>query len=122
MSFLFTRSLTVNGNEWEYKIGRNTIVVYDSNSKRYFINFSDIVGDIEKHIYHRKHQQLNPANILNYIYKNIEKNIKSNLCSSCRRRKPDVKLQVNPFEAEINQIYSKHFLCDRCIDTLNDEI
>jgi hypothetical protein len=113
-----TRSLTVNGNDWEYKIGKNTIVVYDSNNKRHFIKFVDIV-DISKNT---NKKQLNPANILNYIYKNIEKNIKPNLCSSCNRRRPDVILRVNPFEAEINQLYSKHFLCDRCIDTLNDEI
>jgi hypothetical protein len=113
-----TRSLTVNGNDWEYKIGKNTIVVYDSNSKRHFIKFVDIV-DISKN---SNKKQLNPANILNYIYKNIEKNIKPNLCYCCNRRKLDVMLRVDPFEAEINQIYSKHFICDKCIESQSDAI
>lgn len=115
-----TRSLTINGHTWEYKIGKNTVAIYEPDGKtRHFPKFTDIVG--EKDVSSGNYQ-LNPAVIQNYIYTQIVPNKQLHKCISCNRRKPDVALVQNPFAAEINEDYSLHYLCNSCCADLRDEI
>jgi hypothetical protein len=115
-----TRPLTINGTPWEYKIGRNTVAIYDPEGNRYFPKFTEIVG--EKAV-ERKSFYLNPATIVNYILINIlGDNPIHKRCSCCNRVKSDVYLRPNPFEAEIHDDYTPHYFCNECIDDLADEI
>jgi len=114
-----TRPLSVNGNIWEYKIGRNTVAIYAPDGERYFPKFTDIVG--EKAV-KDKSFYLNPAELLNYIYKNIVPNMGKHMCKYCRRKKNDVILRVNPFDSEINDDDTKHYICNSCYGDLSDEI
>jgi len=117
-----TRSLTVNSQAWEYKIGKNTVAIYDTEGKRYFPKFVDIVGEKS---FQDKEFYLNPAQILDYILVNILGGVSvkaDKKCKYCLKAKPSVRLRVNPFEGEINQNYTKHYICDSCIDNLSDEI
>lgn len=114
-----TRPLTVNGNIWEYKIGRNTVAIYAPDGKRFFPKFTDIVG--EKAV-NQNNFQLNPAVLLDYIYKNITPNMQKHLCYYCNRRRNDVILRVDPFVAEIHDKERKHYMCNECYDDLCDEI
>lgn len=110
-----TRPLTVNGQPWEYKIGRNTVAIYDTEGNRYFPKFTDIVG--EKSFY------LNPATILDYILtKIIGGEPKHKRCVSCNTVKADVYLRPNPFNAEIHEDYTPHYFCNSCVDSLAEEI
>jgi hypothetical protein len=114
-----TRPLSVNNNIWEYKIGRNTVAIYATDGKRYFPKFEDIVGiDAVKN----KDFQLNPAVISNYIYKNIISRIFKHVCYYCNRSRNDVKLKTDPFDAEIYDRESKHYMCDSCYSDRRDEI
>lgn len=115
-----TRSLTVNGQPWEYKIGRNTVAIYDTQEKAYYIKFTDIVGE---RAVERKSFYLNPATILNHILtKIIGANPVHDRCESCKIVKADVYLRPNPFEAEIYYNYTKHYFCNDCVDDLAEEI
>jgi hypothetical protein len=115
-----TRPLTVNGTPWEYKIGKNTVAIYDPEGKRYFPKFTEIVGEEavkDKQFY------LNPATILNHILtKILVDNPKHNRCICCNTVKADVYLQPNPFDAEIHQDYTPHFFCNNCVNDLTQEI
>jgi len=130
-----TRPITILGNTWEYKIGRNTVAIYDPEGNRYFPKFTDIVPTpklsantimFEKMIGRSnpigQFTQLNPAVIQNYILKNIIESTESRKCSFCNRKKADVILRVNPFAAEINQDYTKHFMCNECSANAAEEI
>jgi hypothetical protein len=114
-----TRPLTVNGVIWEYKIGRNTVAIYAPDGKRFFPKFTDIVG--EKAVKENDFQ-LNPAVLLNYIYKNITPNMQKHMCKHCSRRRNDVVLRVNPFDAEIYNKENKEYICNECYDDLCNEI
>jgi hypothetical protein len=115
-----TRPLTVNGQPWEYKIGRNTVAIYDTEGNRYFPKFTDIVGE---QAVNDKLFYLNPAVILDYILtKIIGEEPKHKICYCCKIAKADVHLQVNPYQAEIEGDYSKHYLCNECYGDLSDEI
>lgn len=120
-----TRPLTVLGNTWEYKIGRKTVAIYSPKGERYFPKIIDIVGEksmIHTDILNRKTYQINPALILDYIYKKILDTEVQHTCKSCGKKKPDVILRVNPFNAEIHMDYSKHYLCNNCCNVLKEEI
>ena len=118
-----TRPLTVYGNTWEYKIGRNTIAIYDPEGNRYFPKFTDIMGDrsIENYSPH-----LNPAAILNYIQVSILdkkwETVRMNRCAYCKEEGPDVIYQVNPYASVINGDNTKHFMCNDCFDESAEEI
>ncbi len=115
-----TRQLNVNGQPWEYKIGRNTVAIYDVDGKRYFPKFTDIVG--EKAV-EDKDFYLNPATILNYIVtKILREGVIHKKCSSCGVVKPDVYLSPNPFRAEIYDNRTPHFFCNDCFAFLAEEI
>jgi len=55
------RSLTVNGVEWGYKIGKTCIAIHDPNDKRYFPKIDSLIDSSS--IGYR----ITPALILNYI-------------------------------------------------------
>lgn len=115
-----TRPLTVNGQIWEYKIGRNTVAIHAIDGKRYFPKFTDIVG--EKAV-ERKEFYLNPATILNYILTKIIGGEQiHHRCVSCNTVKADVYLRPNPFEAEIYEDYTPHYFCNDCVNDLAEEI
>lgn len=114
-----TRPLTVNGQPWEYKIGRNTVAIYHPDGQRFFPKFTDIVG--EENVADKSFQ-LNPAVILNYIYKNITPNLFKHRCKYCDRRSNDVRLRVNPFDSEIHDNHTKHYICESCYEDLEQEI
>lgn len=115
-----TRPITVNGQPWEYKIGRNTVAIYDTQGKPYYAKFTEIVDEksvAEKSFY------LNPAVILNHILSKIlggEAVYKK--CYACLTVKPDVYLRTNPFAAEIHEDYTKHYICNDCCASLAEEI
>jgi hypothetical protein len=115
-----TRPLTVNGQPWEYKIGRNTVAIYDTEGKRYFPRFTEMYS--QKNI-DAGQSYLNPATILNYILTNIlgDKPI-HHRCVCCRRIKSDVYLRPNPFKAEIYDDYTPHYFCNNCVADLAEEI
>jgi len=111
-----TRPLTINGQQWEYKIGRNTVAIYDSEGKRFFPKFTDIIGE------KLNDGNLNPAAIINYIKIKILSSRELNKCKCCGYKKEDVILRYNPFAAEIHEDYNKEFLCNNCTANLADEI
>ena len=75
-------------------------------------------NDLENRNYH-----LNPAMILNFVkVKILGESPVHNTCVSCRTAKKDVTLQANPYEAEINEDYTPHYLCDKCYDYLGEDI
>jgi len=43
-------------------------------------------------------------------------------CSRCMKQDKTVKFTTNPYKAEIEGDDTKHFLCEACIDFLQDEI
>jgi hypothetical protein len=115
-----TRLLHVFGQEWEYKIGRNTVAIYDSEGNRYFPTFSDICGErnVEKGNF-----TLNPQMIKNHIEVVILKSTPTaRKCQCCNTVKMDVRMRCNPFNVEIYGNYDKHLYCDDCISDLADEI
>jgi len=115
-----TRPLTVNGQPWEYKIGRNTVAIYDTQGKPYYAKFTDIVGEkaVEKNSFY-----LNPATILDYILtKILGGEPKHKRCVRCSLVKADVHLQVNPFAVEIHEDYTPHYFCNECVADLAEEI
>lgn len=115
-----TRPLTVNGQPWEYKIGRNTVAIYDTQGKPYYAKFTEIVG--EKAV-ERKDFYLNPATILNHILtKILGDNPVHHKCVCCHTVKADVYLRPNPYQAEIHEDYTPHFYCNSCVDALAEEI
>ncbi len=114
-----TRPLTVLGNTWEYKIGRNTVAIYDPEGNRYFPSFDDILDGPSEF---RPSRNLNPAVILNYILDVIIKSREPKTCSFCHQKKDGVILQFNPFAAEIDCDYTKHLMCGSCYDNASDEI
>ena len=115
-----TRPLTINGTPWEYKIGRNTVAIYDPEGKRYFPRFTEIVG--EKAV-EQKSFYLNPATIVNHILtKILGDDPIHKRCVNCKRVKSDVYLRPNPFEAEINDNYTPHYFCNDCVNDLAEEI
>ena len=66
---------------------------------------------------------LNPAEILNYILtKIIGDEPKHQKCVSCGNIKPDVYLRHNPYKVEINDDYTRHYLCNDCVANLAEEI
>ncbi len=115
-----TRPLTVNGELWEYKIGRKCIAIHQSDGKRHFPRIIEMVG---KSAYENRSYQLNPAFILNYIKVKIlnEKGV-HNRCSCCGKVAKDVSLTCNPFNAEIYDDYSNHYYCQRCVVEISWDI
>lgn len=111
-----TRPLTVNGQPWEYKIGRNTVAIYDPEGKRYFPRFTEIMGE------KLENGNLNPAAIANHIKVKILASQELNKCKSCGKKKEDVYLRYNPLAAEVYENYDKVFLCNDCVDALAEEI
>ena len=115
-----TRPLTVNGTPWEYKIGRNTVAIYDPHGERYFPKFTEIVGE---KAFEKKQFKLNPATILNYILtKILGDNPKHYKCVHCNIVKADVYLRPNPFALEIHEDYTPYYFCNDCVDILAEEI
>lgn len=115
-----TRPLTVNGTPWEYKIGRNTVAIYNPEGKPYYVKFTDIHSQttIDNGLGY-----LNPATILNHILtKILGENPIYKACSRCHNVKADVYLRTNPFMAEIYDDYTKHFYCNDCVNDLAEEI
>ena len=111
-----TRPLTVNGQPWEYKIGRNTVAIYDTEGKRYFPKFTEIMGKT------LDNGNLNPAAIINYIKVKILDSQELNRCSCCSRKKEDVYLRYNPLASEVYGNNDKQFLCNDCTCGLEEEI
>ena len=113
-----TRPLTVNGNQWEYKIGRKCVAIYDPEGNRYFPRFTEMTN--------ADSPSVNPALILNHIQEKILKPkfiaVGMNKCYSCNKKKKDVILRINPFNAEIHSDYTKHFMCKDCSDRAAEEI
>lgn len=124
-----TRALTVKGQPWEYKIGRNTVAIYDPEGNRFFPKFYE-VGQKTNNRYDPNRDEyvsnylLNPAIIVNYIEtKILGIEVPSNKkCIHCQMVKADVYLNVNPFAAEIHEDYTKHYLCNACCNELAGEI
>lgn len=114
-----TRPLTVNNQEWEYKIGKNTVAIYSPEGERHFPKFTDIVG--EKAVL-EKDFRLNPAQIKEHILTNILNDQPKRFCKFCHKNKESVRLRYDPFAAEINSDYNKIFLCDTCAADRADEI
>lgn len=115
-----TRPLTVNGQLWEYKIGRNTVAIYDPEGKRYFPRFEDIHS---QKVIDAGQGYLNPATILNHILvKILGGEPKHHRCNYCKIPKADVTFRCDPFDAEIHENYTKHYICDECIAFREDEI
>lgn len=115
-----TRPLAVNGTPWEYKIGRNTVAVYDPGGKPYYIKFTDIHTQEE---IDKGRGYLNPATILDYILTKILNDTSiHNRCVSCKTVKVDVFLRNNPFNAEIYGDFTKHYLCNDCVAQLTEDI
>lgn len=115
-----TRPLTVNGTPWEYKIGRNTVAIYDPEGKPYYVKFTDIHSQktIDNGLGY-----LNPATILNHILtKILGDNPIHHRCISCNTPKKDVYLRPNPFDAEIHEDYTPHYFCNDCVNRLAEEI
>jgi hypothetical protein len=115
-----TRFLTVNGTPWEYKIGRNTVALYDPEGKPYYVKFTDIhtKEEIDK-----GRGYLNPTKILDYILTKILNDTSiHNRCVSCKTVKADVFLRPNPFNSEIYEDYTPHYLCNDCVSELAEEI
>ena len=118
-----TRPLTVNKEEWEYKIGKNTVAIYASNGERYFPKFWEVINVSKSKFEEEISFQLNPAVILYYIETSILKVTPTHhRCHCCWYIKSDAKLRVNPFESEINDDHSLHFLCNSCCRSLEEEI
>ena len=115
-----TRPLTVLGNTWEYKIGRNTVAIYDPEGNRYFPTFDNILDMGYSEF--RPSRNLNPAVILDYILECIVKSREPRTCSYCNQKKDDVILQLDPFKAEIDGDYTKHLLCGSCCDDAAENI
>lgn len=113
-----TRSLTVNGQEWEYKIGRKCVAIYDPEDTRYFPRFREMTN--------ADSPSVNPALILNYIQEKILKpkliEFGFNQCKFCHKKKEDVVLRFDPYACEINDDHSRHFMCKKCYDTSAEEI
>lgn len=115
-----TRPLTINNQEWEYKIGKNTVAIYSPEGERHFPKFTDIVGE---EAVLKKHFRLNPAEILNFILISILKEKPQHFrCSCCHSIKSDVTLRVDPFAVEIHENYTKHFMCNTCEANLAGDI
>lgn len=111
-----TRKITVFGNIWEYKIGRNTVAIYDPEGRRYFPKFTEILGES------LDNGNLNPSAIINHIKSKILESKELNQCKSCKQKKVDVILRYNPLAAEVYGDYNKVFLCNDCKANLADEI
>ena len=110
-----TITLEVNGQPWEYKIGRNSISIYDTQGNPYHVKFTEIIGD--------KIFDLNEEIILEYIFKKIiGEKPKYLKCSNCNLIKPDVYLRTNPYSIVINHDYTKHNLCNDCCYLMGEEI
>ena len=115
-----TRPLTVNGQPWEYKIGRNTVAIYDPQGKRYFPRFEEIVDeeDLKNKIF-----QITPAMLVNHILtKIIGENPKYFKCVCCHTVKADVYLRPNPYKVEIHDDDTPDNYCNSCIADLEEEI
>jgi hypothetical protein len=115
-----TRPLNVNGTPWEYKIGRNTVAIYDTEGKQYYVKFTDIHSQktIDNGLGY-----LNPAVIHNYILtKILSENRKHRKCFMCNTIKPDVYLRTSPLSVELNDDYTKHYYCNSCVADLAEEI
>lgn len=117
-----TRSVFVYGNLWEYKVGRTAVSFYGPEGEKFHKTFNEIFQQ-EKIA---SHPQITPsfigAYIKNVILADRFENQKMNICEHCNKRKPDVILRKNPYAAEINEDYTKHYLCNDCSDLLADEI
>jgi len=117
-----TRSVFVYGNEWEYKIGRTALSLYGPEGEKYHRKFTEV--------FNRKvitiQPQITPAFIVAYIQNVILPEKfgvnKMNTCEHCKKQKPDVILRVNPYAAEINEDFTKHYLCVDCSANLAEEI
>lgn len=109
-----TRPLTVNGQSWEYKIGRNTVAIYDPEGNRYFVKFTELQAS--------ESPKINPALILSHILTKILKDFKPRKCSACHMKKEDVVLRINPYAAELNDDNTKHFICNDCVTQMAEEI
>lgn len=64
-----TRTLIVHGNQWEYKIGRNTVAIYDPEGNRYFPKFTEIMGDRSLPNYS---PHMNPAKVIESMIHKLE--------------------------------------------------
>lgn len=119
-----TRVLHIFGQEWEYKIGRNTVAIYDSEGNRYFPKFEEILGEGDLHEKLRnKMIQITPHMVKDYITVTILKSTPTlRQCSRCKEKKEDVKMTYNPYGVEICGDYTKSLYCDDCIDDLAEEI
>lgn len=115
-----TRPLNVLGNIWEYKIGRDTVAIYDPEGNRYFPKFDHILDKGYSEFNAVRH--LNPAVILDFILECIVKSREPRQCSFCNQKKDDVILQINPLAAELEQDYTRHLMCNDCFDSASEAI
>ncbi len=43
-------------------------------------------------------------------------------CTYCQEEKESVQLQEDPFEVELYDDYSKHYLCAECVQQKREEV
>jgi hypothetical protein len=115
-----TRKLTIDNINWEYKIGKKCVAIYNPDGNRYFPRIEEIVG---KKSFERKNYALNPGILVYYIQKEILKVSPTIFkCQYCGNPHSSVVLRNNPFQAEIYEDYSNHLICNSCYENLCDEI
>lgn len=115
-----TRPLTVNGEQWEYKIGNRCIAIHAPDGKRYFPRIDSFFS--EATIEYRNHR-ITPSFILNHILVDILKLPPlHHKCNYCGDVGADVEFRSDPFNLEIHDDRSQHYLCKRCVAHREEEI
>jgi hypothetical protein len=125
-----TRYLEVQGQPWEFKIGRRFVAIYGPENQRFYVEHEDIDGGGKGRKYdsrldgYKDTYSIGPAAIRNYIEtKILGVEIPSHRkCIRCKEIKADVYMRPNPYAAEIEDNYTKHNYCNDCVSELAEDI
>jgi hypothetical protein len=125
-----TRYLEVQGQPWEFKIGRRFVAIYGPEKQRFYVEHENIDGGKHGRKYngpldeYKDTYSIGPAAIRNHIEtKILGVEIPSHKkCCKCKEIKADVYMRPNPFAAEINDDYTKYNLCNECCCELAEDI
>lgn len=125
-----TRYLEVQGQPWEFKIGRRFVAIYGPEKQRFYVEHENIEGGKKGRSYngpldeYQDTYSLGPAAIRNHIEtKILGVEIPSHKrCVCCKQIKADVYSRCNPYAAEIEEDYTKRDYCNDCISDLAEDI
>lgn len=111
-----TREIHILGKSWEFKIGKNTVAIYNPDNERYFPKFEDIISNSRK-------PYISPAMIGDYILtKILGHKSQHGRCDYCNVVTSNVSERCDPFNLEIYDDNTQYYICNECFSDREGDI